>query len=126
MVWILFHGISTVVGYLIRKRFLIRNSSGTIWYLADGDKSVYAFPKGIRTKVNIIAQLEFELTCQDDEVQHVRYYATETPPYLYGLVSLKEIRSDVLVDEGKMYSRLSTNTRVAVSFKPSIIYKAKS
>ena len=33
------------------------------------DKGVHAFPKGIRLKVNIIAQLEFELTPYDVAVQ---------------------------------------------------------
>ena len=35
-----------------------------------GDKAVHAFPKGISLKVNIIAQLEFELTHYDVAVHH--------------------------------------------------------
>ena len=39
-------------------------------------------PRGISPKVNIIAQLEFELTYYDIVVQHVNHYATETLPYV--------------------------------------------
>ena len=44
-----------------------------------GDLRVYAFPKGISLKVNIIAQQEFELAYYDIAVQYVSHYTTETP-----------------------------------------------
>ena len=43
-----------------------------------------SFPQDIRSKVNIIAGLEFELAYKDIAVQHVSHYATGTlPPVIY-------------------------------------------
>ena len=39
---------------------------------------VHTFPKGICPKVNVIAQLEFELGYYDSTVQHFSYYTTRT------------------------------------------------
>ena len=38
------------------------------------------FPKDISPKVNVIAQLEFELTYYNVTVQHFSHYAIGTPP----------------------------------------------
>ena len=38
------------------------------------------FPKDIRLKVNVIAQLEFELTYYEVILQHVNHDTTGTPP----------------------------------------------
>ena len=46
------------------------------------DKGVHIFLKSINLKVNIIAQLEFELTYYDIVVQHVNHYTMETFPSL--------------------------------------------
>ena len=55
--------ISTFVGYLIPKiSFYLTHNKG--------DKKVYTFPNGISPKVNVIVQLEFELTYDDVAVQH--------------------------------------------------------
>ena len=40
---------------------------------------VHTFPKGINSKVDVIAQLEFELCNYDIAVEHASYYTTETP-----------------------------------------------
>ena len=50
----LFHGISTFVCYLMRKPFLMNNSS-TIQPIAGGIKRVRIFSKGISSKVDVIA-----------------------------------------------------------------------
>ena len=41
------------------------------------------FPKVISLKVNIIAQLEFELTNYDVAVQHISHYAMRTPLFSF-------------------------------------------
>ena len=45
------------------------------------DKGIPIFLKGIRPNVNVITQLEFELTYYDAAVQLVSYYTMGTPPY---------------------------------------------
>ena len=44
------------------------------------DKRVHTFPKGICSKVNVIARHEFELTCNNSTVQLFNHYTTRTPP----------------------------------------------
>ena len=44
------------------------------------DKEVYAFPKGINLKVNVIMWLEFELAYSDVAVLHASYYTKRTTP----------------------------------------------
>ena len=45
---------------------------------------VQTFPKSISSKVNVIAQLKFELTYYNVSVQHVSHDTMRTPPkYLY-------------------------------------------
>ena len=44
------------------------------------DKGVLIFPKGIRSKVNVIARLEFELAYYDSAVHRFNHYTTRTPP----------------------------------------------
>ena len=45
-----------------------------------GYKEIHAFPKGISPKVNVIAQLEFNLAYDDVGVQLVNPYAMGTSP----------------------------------------------
>ena len=42
------------------------------------DKGVHTFPKGICSKVNVIAQLEFELASYDSAVHRFNHYTTRT------------------------------------------------
>ena len=44
---------------------------------------------GISLKVNIIAQLEFELAYFKATVQHFSYYATETFPIIFFIILLE-------------------------------------
>ena len=78
----LFNGISTSVGCLMPKLFSLKNSSGTTIV-------VHTFPKGIFLKVNVIAQLEYELTYYDSTVHRFNYYTTRSPPTFRGLFSVK-------------------------------------
>ena len=55
------------------------------WYnLTDsksgGDKEVHTFPKGISSKVIVIARMELDLAYFDVMVQQFTYYVTGTPP----------------------------------------------
>ena len=43
------------------------------------DKGVHTFPKGMYPKVNVIAQLEFELAHYDSAVHRLNHYTTRTP-----------------------------------------------
>ena len=67
-------GISTFVGYLMLKPPLLKNSSD--YYLTDSwkDKKIYTFPKGFSRKVNVLAQLEFDLAYIVPAVQHFSHY----------------------------------------------------
>ena len=53
------------------------------------DKGVHTFPKGICSKVNVIAQLEYELAYYDSKV----HYTTRTPPELFDRVEMNELCS---------------------------------
>ena len=46
------------------------------------NKGVHTFSKGVHSKVNIIAQLEFELAYYDSVVQRFNQYTMGTPPVL--------------------------------------------
>ena len=76
-VWIglvsLFDGISTFVGYSMTHLLFEKNNYG---------------PKGICSKVNIIAGMEFEFASNDSTVQRLNHYNTRTPP-LYWRVDSK-------------------------------------
>ena len=52
-----------------------------LYYLTDnwGVMGLCTFPKSIRPKVNVIAQLEFELAYYVVSIQLVSHYATGTP-----------------------------------------------
>ena len=65
--------------FLMSKLPLYKNSSGSISCRAERDKRFHAFSKSISPKVNVIAQLEFELAYFKVAVQHSSHYATETP-----------------------------------------------
>ena len=49
--------------------------------MAGGDKWVYIFPKGISPKVNVKAQLEFELAYLKAIIKHFSHYTTCTLPH---------------------------------------------
>ena len=55
----------------------------TIKLIAGRDLNVHVFPKDISPKVNVIAQLEFELTYYDNTVQNISHYAMRTPYQLF-------------------------------------------
>ena len=44
------------------------------------DEGVYTFPKGICSKVNVIARLEFELAFYDSAIQRFNHCTTRTLP----------------------------------------------
>ena len=55
-----------------------------LWYYLTHsweDKGVHTFPKGICPKVNVIAQLEYELTYYDSTVHRFNHYTTRTPSH---------------------------------------------
>ena len=52
---------STVVGYLLPKPFLWKNSCSTTYLISGVGKEIPTFPKSISPKMNVIARLEFEL-----------------------------------------------------------------
>ena len=55
-----------------------KNRRGTnLTHMSEG-KGVYTFPKDICPKVNVIAQLGFELTYYDSAVQCFNHYTTRT------------------------------------------------
>ena len=47
--------------------------------MAAGDKGVRTFPKRICLKVNVIAQLQFEIANHNVAVQHVSHYTSASP-----------------------------------------------
>ena len=47
---------------------------------------VFPFPWVFSSKVNVITQLEFELASNEDAVQRVNHYTTETPNFIYMLI----------------------------------------
>ena len=57
-----------------------KNNSDTFEPIVGGIREIYIFPKGICLKVNIIMQLEFELSYYDVAVQPVDYNVTWTLP----------------------------------------------
>ena len=51
--------------------------------MAERDKRVLSFPKGISPKVNVIERVKSELGYYDVAVQRVTLYASVTPPPPY-------------------------------------------
>ena len=72
----LFDGISTFVGYLMPTQSLWKNKRETIKPIAEagGLRGIHTFLKGIRPKVKVMAQREFELTHFEASVQHIIHY----------------------------------------------------
>ena len=68
------------MGYLMVKPSLEKNSSVTIQPIADENKGVHTFLKGISLKANVIVQLQFELTHYNIEVQYLIHHAIGTFP----------------------------------------------
>ena len=62
----LFNGISILLGYLMPKPSVYKNSGSTILPIA---RMIRGVPKGICLKVNVIAQLEFELAHYNSAAQ---------------------------------------------------------
>ena len=84
----LFNSVSIFVGYLIPKLFLKKKSRDTIYPIAGGNKGVHTFPKAICSKVNVIAQLVFELANFEAAVKHFSHYALGTfHPAIFVLVT---------------------------------------
>ena len=81
----LFNGISTFLGYFNAKAILLEEQQ---WYYLTHsweDKGVYIFPKGICLKVNVIAQLEYELAYYNSAVHRFNHYTTRTPFPVIGI-----------------------------------------
>ena len=72
VVFVSLFGISLFMGYLMSKPTVSKNSGSTIYSIAEGNQRVHTLPKGMRSKVNVIVRLEFELAYYDVSVQHVR------------------------------------------------------
>ncbi len=70
------------MGYLIPKPFLWKNSIVTIYPIARGIRVFTPFSRVTCLKVNIIAQLEFELSFYDFAVQHFSHYTMGTPSHV--------------------------------------------
>ena len=87
LICLLFNHISTFSGYLMPNLFFFfpsfRRTVVVLFNPWMGRKGVYTFPKGICLKVNVIAQLEFELVYYDPIVQHFNHYAMGTPFYVF-------------------------------------------
>ena len=79
--WFLcFNGISSLFRLFNAKAIFLEEQR---WYYLTHsweDKGVHTFPKGIYPKVNVIAQLEYELTYYDSAVHRFNHYTTRTPP----------------------------------------------
>ena len=91
-VWfLLFYGISTLFKLFNAKAILLEEHQ---WYYLTHrweDKGVHIFPKGICPKVNVIAQLEYELAYYDSAVHHFNHYPTRTPPCSNKLVKVSKV-----------------------------------
>ena len=75
----LFNDISTLFRLFNAKAILLEQR----WYYLTHSwevKVVHTFAKGICPKVNVIAQLEYELTYYDSAVHRFNPYTTRTPP----------------------------------------------
>ena len=58
---------------------MLKNSSDTICPIAgEGDKGIHTFPNSISSKVNVIAQLGFELANFEAAIKHFSYHSTRT------------------------------------------------
>ena len=84
----LLNGILALLEYLMPKPSLQKNSSDTIQpIVGGGGKEVHTFPRGICTKVNLIAQLEFQLVYFKVAAKHFSHYAIGTSP-IYNLLGV--------------------------------------
>ena len=70
----LFNDIYTFVGHLISKLFLQKSNKDTIKPLAEKMRGIHTFPKSICPKVNVRAQLEFELAYFEAAIQYFSHY----------------------------------------------------
>ena len=74
----LFNGISTFLGYLMSNPSSYKKCCGTIYPIA-GKIRGFIPSKDICPKVNIIVQLEFELTYYNSAVYRFNHYTMRTP-----------------------------------------------
>ena len=71
------------------------------------DKGVHTFPRGICPKVNVKAQLEFELAYYNSAVNCFNHYTTRTSPYIFFylfiffLVFNKVVSFDIVIYYGR-------------------------
>ena len=87
-----------------------------------GDKGVYAFPKSINPKVNVIAWLEFELAYYDVTVQHFNHYTTGNPLDItiiitVGVDDIIAINCKSILIKVKKYSSTSSRQFSDISWK---------
>ena len=79
LVWFsLFNGKLTFVGYLMLNPSLKKDS----WKI----KGSYIFPKGVSTKANVIARLEFELVHFEAVIQVLRHIISDEVSYLSNIM----------------------------------------
>ncbi len=76
----LFNGISTLFRLFNAKAILLEEQQGYYLTHSREDKGAHTFPKGICSKVDVIARLEFELAYFEAVVQHFSHSATATSP----------------------------------------------
>ena len=78
----LFNGISTFVRLFNAKVILPEKQQYHYLTHSWEDKGVHTFPKGLCPKVNVKAQLEFELAYYDSAVHRFNHCTTRTPPHV--------------------------------------------
>ena len=68
---------------LFHAKFILQEEH--LWYYLTyswKDKGVHTFPKGISPKVNVVAQLEFELANYDSAVHRLNHYTTRNENFV--------------------------------------------
>ena len=73
------------------------------------DQGVHTFPKGIFLKVNIIAQLEFEIVYYNPAVHRFNHYTTRTPLENFEFKPVKLCKkNDLLPDSAHVEGLVNT------------------
>ena len=72
---VVFYDLTTFADYLIPKPSLENKNINAIYFISRRNKGIHTFRKGVTSKVNVIARLEFELTNWHLMVQHFSNYS---------------------------------------------------
>ena len=98
-----FHFFSTILRLMLYQKDFFQNARIREFIIRS---------KSLSPKVNLIAQLEFELTYYNVAVQHISHYTTETPHFIKFIQLCKKITifffSNNLEDLPKMYNKSKT------------------